>query len=270
MHNFWNTLIKPIFQCINPKIIVEIGALDGNNTKKILDSIDIESVLHVIDPCPSFISEKFGSDRIKIHNNTSLNILPKLPAFDVGLIDGDHNWYTVYNELRIIEQMHETKNFPFLILHDVSWPYARRDMYYDPSSIPEKYKHRYKNKGMVPKNSKLKDPGMNSAMNNAVYEGGDKNGVLTAIENFINESKQEYIFKIIPAYFGFGFLISKDTANKRQDYVNAINSVFNPENLIEVIRQQEIMFIEQVIDSSVVRSQRNSLSHKLVNIEKKL
>ena len=26
-----------------------------------------------------------------------MNVLPDAGAFDVALVDGDHNWYTVYN-----------------------------------------------------------------------------------------------------------------------------------------------------------------------------
>jgi hypothetical protein len=46
---------------------------------------------------------------------------------DAALIDGDHNWYTVYNELRLLAEgarRHGT-DLPVLTLHDVGWPYGR-------------------------------------------------------------------------------------------------------------------------------------------------
>ena len=64
-----------------------------------------------------------------------------LPAMDAALIDGDHNWYTVYNELKLLAATAREADaaLPVLVLHDVGWPYGRRDLYYAPEQIPEEY-----------------------------------------------------------------------------------------------------------------------------------
>ena len=71
---------------------------------------------------------------------------------DVVLIDGDHNWYTVFNELRLIEEMSRLKGFPMplVMFHDIGWPYGRRDMYYNPSDIPEEFRQPIGKGGLMP------------------------------------------------------------------------------------------------------------------------
>ena len=68
------------------------------------------------------------------------------------LIDGDHNWYTVLSELETIERLCDERGqgFPLVLLHDIGWPYGRRDLYYDPASIPEEHRKPYDKKGMLP------------------------------------------------------------------------------------------------------------------------
>ena len=41
---------------------------------------------------------------LHFHIGLSLDVLPKLGPFDFVLIDGDHNWHTVLNELRLLER----------------------------------------------------------------------------------------------------------------------------------------------------------------------
>ena len=38
---------------------------------------------------------------------------------------------------------------PVMILHDVAWPYGRRDLYYDPATIPEEFRQPYAQKGIA-------------------------------------------------------------------------------------------------------------------------
>ena len=78
-------------------------------------------------------------------------MLPGLPPVDAALIDGDHNWYTVYHEMKAIAEVARANGapLPVMILHDVGWPYGRRDLYYAPDTIPEECRQPYAQKGMV-------------------------------------------------------------------------------------------------------------------------
>ena len=67
----------------------------------------------------------------------------------MALVDGDHNWYTVDLELRMLAEAarREDEPLPILILHDVLWPYGRRDLYYDPTNIPSEFRQPYATTG---------------------------------------------------------------------------------------------------------------------------
>ena len=68
-----------------------------------------------------------------------------------------------------------------MVLHDVLWPYGRRDLYYAPEQIPEEFRQPYAEQGMRPGTKKLLERGgLNPTMYNALEEGGPRNGVMTA------------------------------------------------------------------------------------------
>ena len=154
MNRLWNTIIRPIIEGVKAQNIVEIGSDTGINTKNILEyCLDHDSHLIAIDPSPKFDVEEFKiryGDKFEFYQELSLNRLPLIKDFDVILINGDHNWYTVYHELKIIEKNFNGKNFPLIFLHGIGWPYARRDINYNPESIPESYRQPYKKLGNVP------------------------------------------------------------------------------------------------------------------------
>ena len=107
MFPFWDTVIEPLIRASGAQRIVEIGALRGETTALMLDSLGPEAELHVIDPVPAFDPaehERRFPGRYVFHRDLSLNVLPDAAAFDVALVDGDHNWYTVYNELRLLRE----------------------------------------------------------------------------------------------------------------------------------------------------------------------
>ena len=125
------------------------------------------------------------------------------------LIDGDHNWYTVFNELKTVERLcaERSQDFPLVLLHDIGWPYGRRDLYYDPKSIPEEHRKPYDKKGMLPSVPDLvEEGGMNRHLNNAVREHEPKDGVLTAIEDFLGASQYALDLLELPGVHGLGIL----------------------------------------------------------------
>src|SRR5690349_6399987 len=153
MFPFWKTVIEPIVRAAGARRVVEIGALRGENTVQMLDALGEDAELHVIDPLPVFDPDEHArrfKGRYVFHRDLSLNVLPDAPAFDVALIDGDHNWYTVYNELRLLRDAarRARQHLPVLILHDVCWPYSRRDLYYEPSQIPPEFRQPYAQRGI--------------------------------------------------------------------------------------------------------------------------
>lgn len=132
-------------------------------------------------------------------------------SFDCFLIDGDHNWYTVFKELKVIAERDLLAPGGAIFLHDVRWPYARRDMYYDPATIPNEYIHAHAKQGIVKGRSELSnDSGHLQGLNNAQHEGGPRNGVLTAVEDFLEETPKRFSFIVSPVEYGLGVLIDTE------------------------------------------------------------
>ena len=53
----------------------------------------------------------------------------------------------------------------------------------------------------------LDSGGLNCTLNNALVEGGPRNGVLTGIEDFLQASELDYLFINLPLYFGLGIMV---------------------------------------------------------------
>ena len=88
----------------------------------------------------------------------SLNYLSSAGGkFDAVFIDGDHNFYTVYNELLHLDD--RTTDGAVIFLHDVAGKWPRQDQYYDSTNVP------------------------------AEFIGGSRQGVLTAIDAFLEKHK---------------------------------------------------------------------------------
>jgi hypothetical protein len=208
MQFFTDDVILPYLRECGYRKLCEIGAQSGGNTDKLLGCG--ADRITVIDPCfDADLEEKYRNNpKISVHRGRSLDVLPGLmDSFDCILIDGDHNWYTVFNELVLIARMGLLKAGGLILLHDVAWPYARRDMYYDPPSIPASFRHPYARKGIAYNQSELLDTGgVNAWLNNACFEGGPQNGVLTAVEDVLIQMPETFSFFSLEQEFGLGFL----------------------------------------------------------------
>lgn len=209
---YWiKRVVQPYCNDFGYKSFCEIGASMGQATDKVLSAQATH--LTVIDPCmDADLCAKYNADkRVEVRKGLSLDEIPKLTEkFDCILIDGDHNWYTVINELRAIHERQLLRPGGTIFLHDVNWPYARRDMYYQPNTVPKEFRHPHARKGIVYNRSELcAVGGVNDDLDNAEFEGGPRNGVLTAIENFLQEHGDDYLFFCFKAENGLGVIVKK-------------------------------------------------------------
>ena len=79
---------------------------------------------------------------------------------------------------------------PLLILHDIGWPLARRDAYYAPERIPAEHRQPLAhNTFLLPDEPGTADEGMPFACV-AAREGGPRNGILTAVEDFLDRPRR--------------------------------------------------------------------------------
>lgn len=206
---FWNQVVHPILQLTRPKVIVEVGCAQGYNTVNLLEYMKPmeNGQLVAIDPAPLFDIERMKQlygHKFLLVQDYSLKVLPNIRTCDAAFIDGDHNWYTVYNELKQLERI---KKFPIIFLHDLEWPYGRRDMYYFPESIPAEFRKPSAKKGILPGINELVDNGHNDSVHNAEYENGDRNGVLTAVEDFMKETQIPLQLHRVRSQFGLGIIV---------------------------------------------------------------
>jgi|GEM_PF-706022 len=212
MYRFWGSIIQPALEAMRARSIVEVGVGEGKNTIHLLAYCQKWGAkLSAIDPTPACPVEEWEREHggfFTFQRGKSLDILPVLDDYDAILIDGDHNYFTITNELALIEKYAQKGGvFPLLFLHDTGWPYGRRDLYYSPQDIPDSYRHPY-SKGGVPLKGE-RGMCMNRNLCSALYEGGPRNGVLTALEDFLKDTHEKLCFTSVPGFHGLGMLASE-------------------------------------------------------------
>jgi hypothetical protein len=159
-----------------------------------------------IDPAPQPGLEALADEhpQLELIRETSLDALPRIPLPDVVVVDGDHNYWTVSEELRLIAERAAGAELPLLLFHDVSWPHARRDDYFDAAQIPAEHRHPQIGDagGIFPGDPGVRPAGLPYARS-AAQEGGPGNGVLTAVEDFV-AARDGLRLVVVPSFFGFG------------------------------------------------------------------
>jgi len=213
----FKSIVTPALDLVKPLKIAEIGSEHGGMTT-ILNQWALANNAHLtsIDPAPSQIFRDWisSADSFTHIPKPSLECIAELQDIDCWFIDGDHNWYTVYNELQLIEANCKRDGKPlFVFLHDVNWPCGRRDSYYAPERIPAAFQHEFDyDHGVTPGNAGMINGGFRGmgSFAFACHEGGAKNGVLTAVEDFCSGNETDLILAVIPAVFGLGVLFRTD------------------------------------------------------------
>lgn len=261
MFRFWPTVVEPLLEAARPAVIVEVGAQGGLNTQQLLDfARRHQSIVHVIDPAPTFdvedVKRRYGPHFV-FHAALSLEILGELAPPDAVLIDGDHNWYTVSRELRLLAKCCERSGqaFPLTLLHDVGWPYGRRDLYYDPQTIPAGYRQPYERAGLIPAQSAtVSEGGVNGHLHNADHEGGPRNGVLTAIEDCLPELPGAVTFISVPGGHGLGILLPEERMGKAQPLRECGEWLQSPEFLRQHLEWLEAERLQGLVRISELQS----------------
>ena len=178
MHWYWESAVRPLLVGSRARTVVEVGAGHGHTTKRLVElARERRMTVHVVDPAPNFDAAALAAGsggRMIFHRARSHDILPAIGPVDVALIDGDHNWYTVHGDLQRLWAAAEEagRPAPAAFLHDVEWPYARRDMYYDPKAIPDEARQPWARRGIVWGQSELsEESGPWAEFANALEEG---------------------------------------------------------------------------------------------------
>jgi hypothetical protein len=254
VYPFWDLAILPILQASGARRIVEIGALKGDTTVRMLEGLGPDVELHVIDPLPAFDPaehERRFAGRYLFHRDLSLNVLDGLPPMDVALVDGDHNWYTVYHELTALRDVarRESRPMPVLVLHDVGWPYGRRDLYYAPEQIPDEHRQPYARRGIVRGSEELVESGgANSENCNAIREGGPRNGVMTALDDFVAEHDRPVRVVVLPVYHGLAIAAEAEVLTAHPELAELLDRLEGADGQGALAELAETQRIELVVE----------------------
>ncbi len=248
MHWFLKLLIQPLLDALRPRVVVEVGVEVGAVTGPLLAWAQANgATVHAIDPDPTLNVDRLQAEygeQLRFHRRKSLEVLDEIAHVDLALIDGDHNWYTVIEELRALERRarEDEREAPVVLAHDIGWPYGRRDLYYDPQSIPEAHRHPHARQGIKPRRVEL-GPGLNDHLENAQLEGTPANGVLSAVEDFVAQSPTPWRMWTIPGLSGMAILASAPTLQACAPLRELLESIDSPAFLrahCEAIEQARI------------------------------
>jgi hypothetical protein len=205
--------------------VVEVGAFAGDLTRFLLSWAEPSGARVVaIDPSPQPELVALDRDReeLELVRATSLDALADLPPAEAYVIDGDHNYYTVSEELRLIAEQSAAGEMPLLLLHDVGWPHGRRDDYYAPKLIPDEYRQpTVEGGGLFPGCPEPMAGGLPYKWP-AAREGGPRNGVLTAVEDFV-ERTPGLRLAVVPSFFGLGVVWHTDAS-----YAASLAEILDP------------------------------------------
>lgn len=202
------SVFREIFQVVfarrEIRTVVEIGVESGQ-----VSGIYAElgaSEVYCVDPAPT----ERVRETVKAHDALHLvtvpspEVLPQLPVADLYVLDGDHNYAVVQGELAWIL---EHAPGAVVAMHDVLWPWGRRDLYYEPSALAARDRHPVSEDGPTVWHDDLTPAGFVGlgAFTVAQHAGGERNGVLTAVEDVLAEHP-DWRFELVPAVFGMGLL----------------------------------------------------------------
>jgi methyltransferase family protein len=198
-------IVLPFLDAAGARSVVEVGAYAGDLTRELLDWAAASGArVAAIDPTPADELVELAAARadLELVREPSHEALGRIAVADAYVIDGDHNYYTVSEELRLIDEAAKLTG-PLLILHDVRWPHARRDTYYAPERIPDEHRQpMVEGAGVLPWDDGISGYGIPYKWA-AAREGGPRNGVLTAVEDFV-AAREWMVLAVIPVFFGVG------------------------------------------------------------------
>jgi len=246
---FWVDITRPLLRAIEAGHLLEIGADTGEHTHLLLQyCYEFNADLIVIEPFvkPSLQKIADSSNKVSLMAEKSMEAMPNINTpIDVVLLEGDLNYFSVYNDLIAIRDLSVRQGTPIpcCFFRSSSWPYARRDMYYDPDTVPIFQRHDYALSGMTPWSQVLEEGMINFPFFNAKKEGGERNGVLTAVEDFIKESGLPLGKFLLPINNGVGIIYLK--GSQAEKFIET-NLMFPPAlyrffETIELARLNEIV-----------------------------
>ena len=262
MPGFWDPFILRLVEAASPGRILASGTESGDHTDILLQycrragcRLDVADT--PADPQRAALLAQYA-DCCGFHPLSGLQAIPLLAACDVVLLDTDPNWFTIYRSLQLLFARAGESGMapPLVLLRGVGWPFGRRDMYRQPGMIMER--HPYARRGMMPGQSALADGGVSGTTFNALHEGGPRNGVLTAAEDFVAAWPQPIRLHNLPFVGGLAILLPG--ARCTPALTDTVDRLFGAESLLtmaEALEQERACRTAELAGRTLLLTQRS-------------
>ncbi len=218
---FWDAVIRPHLTHARPAIVLVAGGGDATLVAHLLDALQPwDGSLHVADPNPGFdiaATRQRAGDRLVVHNANPADTLGLLPVPDLLLLDPDPNYATVQHLLHAAQAQAARlgQSFPVTLLANSFWPHGRRDCYTDPAAIPAFFRHPHEKAGLRPYQARpAASSGLFADRFHASAEHGPRNGVLTALEDFVSAAAGTIAALSLPFHHGLSLIYPRRGADE--------------------------------------------------------
>ncbi len=244
-----------VLDVVKPSRIVEIGGEGATFTKSLVAWAERnDAAVLCIDPLPSEALRRLAQDtRLELVEGYSPEALEGIEPCDLYVVDGDHCYAVVRRELEVIAAQAPDA---CVMLHDVAWPCARRDFYYGPERLPAEDVRPYSfTRGISINGGEMLDVGGLSgagAMAIAEEAGGERNGVMTAVEDMRGERE----LAVVPCIYGLGVLYpgSAPWAGALKDFL----APFDGSALLGNLEANRLQLLDRVLAAQAENERRGA------------
>lgn len=238
-------MFEIVFETRTIATVVEVGVESGQ-VSSLYAELGASDVYCVdLSPTPELRATVASNPALHLVESPSPAVLAELPQADLYILDGDHNYAVVHAELSWI-----LKHAPdaVIALHDVLWPCARRDLYYEPSPLPADQRHEPCTDGPTVWHDDVTPAGLVGlgAFTVARQAGGEGNGVLTAVEDVLSMPEHDgWSFELVPAVFGMGLVLRG--ASEGADRIIAALRPYTVSTLLATMENNRIALYTKVL-----------------------
>ncbi|MBL7488623.1 class I SAM-dependent methyltransferase [Frankia sp. AgB1.9] len=207
----------PLLAAAGARSIALLGTEQGKTTALLVELLRAGGGgrLLVVDPEPGRVPAAGRGLDIEVVREFGAAGLEDHTPTDAYLIDGDANFATVARTLAAVaDAVHEfgRASFPLILLHDVGWPTGRRDRYTSPDRLTGADRQPFTWDAGVTFDRVDAVPGRGlrgeGAYAWALAEGGPRNGVRSAVEEFVAGHPELRFFTVAPI-FGLGIIVDR-------------------------------------------------------------